>query len=93
MRLMEEHQIDVGDLNRMFSVLPTPIDRWCRIGETYRYIISYDGSLYHCNACVSDKSAQIGKIDKDGNIITVPSITDWQYSVFDYSDASCIKSY
>lgn len=91
MRLMEEHQIDVGDLNRMFSVLPTPIDRWCRIGETYRYIISYDGSLYHCNACVSDKSAQIGKIDKDGNIITVPSITDWQYSVFDYSDVSCIK--
>lgn len=75
----------------MFSLLPNPLHRWCSATEKDNLIISYDGSIYKCDSCITDSSKKIGKINENGQISYNENKKQWTYSIFDECKVRCLN--
>lgn len=73
---------DLNTSNRMFAVLPEPINKWCNVANNNSVIIDPQGNIFACDSIISDKHESIGKIEPDGEITYNSREKKWRETIF-----------
>lgn len=68
--------------NRMFDVLPEPINKWCNVAKRNSIVIDPLGNIFACDSVVSDKKQAIGFLGDDGKIVWNKNETKWRETIF-----------
>lgn len=80
-RYIAESIKKMSNLVYSYSLLPSPIKKWCNASLNDSIIIKPNGEIYACDSCVSDKSQIIGKITDDGTINYTDVFGKWKGNV------------
>lgn len=73
---------DLKTSNRMFAVLPEPINKWCNVANSNSVIIDPKGNIFACDSVISDKNESIGKMGLDGEITYNAQEKRWRETIF-----------
>lgn len=73
---------DLKTSNRMFDVLPEPINKWCNVANVKSVIIDSQGNIFACDSVISNKNEAIGKMELDGEISYNSREKRWRETIF-----------
>lgn len=68
--------------NRMFDVLPEPINKWCNVTKKNSIVVDSSANIFACDSVVSDKNEAIGRLEEDGTITYNNNEEKWRKTIF-----------